>query len=58
MPAVSVVKKLSQDDCHKFKASLGYSVSPCLKNKTKQNKKVVAHSFNPSTREAEAGGSL
>jgi hypothetical protein len=37
-----------------FKASLSHIVRPCLK-KTKQMPGVVAHAFNPSTWEAEAG---
>jgi hypothetical protein len=56
-----------------FRDSQGYTEKPCLK-KTKTNKTqelsssigqegkpmpgVVAHAFNPSTREAEAGGFL
>jgi hypothetical protein len=35
----------------------GYTEKPCLK-KTKNQLDKVAHTFNPSTREAEAGGFL
>jgi hypothetical protein len=41
-----------------FQDSQGYTEKPCLKKKTKQNSRavvVVAHAFNPSTWEAEAG---
>jgi hypothetical protein len=47
----------------KLKASLGY-LRPYIKNQKKKKKKkkksraVVAHTFNPSTWEAEAGGFL
>jgi hypothetical protein len=47
-----------------FQDNQSYTEKPCLENqKTKPNKKtnldaVVAHTFNPSTLEAEAGGSL
>jgi hypothetical protein len=52
-------------DLCEFKASLVYRVSfrtqkPCTKKKKKKKKSgaVMAHSFNPSTWEAEAGGFL
>jgi hypothetical protein len=49
---------LRQKD-HEFKANLECILRSCLK-KTKNKKKpgMVAHTFNPSTREAEAGGFL
>jgi hypothetical protein len=31
-----VIRKLSQEDHDEFKASLGYTERPCIKNKTKQ----------------------
>lgn len=39
-PVIPALRKLKQDDCHKFKPSLGSIVKPCLKIKTKQNKKT------------------
>jgi hypothetical protein len=67
------IKKIDRDrQISEFKASLVYKVSsrtaraiqrnPVSKNKNKNKNKnwldMVAHSFNPSTREAEASGSL
>jgi hypothetical protein len=40
-----------------FQASQGYIVRSCLKRK-KRGRAVMAHAFNPSTWEAEAGGFL
>jgi hypothetical protein len=47
----SLVYKVEPQD------SQGYTEKPCLKNK-QTGQAVVAHVFNPSTREAEAGGFL
>jgi hypothetical protein len=66
MPSVRAPRRQRKADLWKFKASLVYRVSSktakatqrnfLLKNKTKPG--MVAHAFNPSTREAEAGGFL
>jgi hypothetical protein len=34
IPVIPALRKLRQDDC-KFKASLGYITTPCLKKKKK-----------------------
>lgn len=43
-PVIRALGRLRQD-CFKFKASLGYVVRPCLKNKTK----YVFHVFSSDT---------
>ena len=44
-------------DCWRVKPSLGYIIRSCFKN-VQTGCAVVAHAFNPSTREAKAGGFL
>ena len=45
-------------DCHESETSLGYIVSYSPICATYRNPVFVVHAFNPSTQEAEAGGSL
>jgi hypothetical protein len=66
-PLIPALGRQRQED-HEFEASLVYRVSsrtaratqrnPVSKKKQKTRPGVVAHTFNPSTREAEAGGFL
>jgi hypothetical protein len=49
--------KLRLED-HKFEASLGYIGRPGLKKEQQSSQAVVAHTFNPSTQEAETSASL
>lgn len=69
MHLISALKRLSQEDCGKSEAKLGwtvevqanlcYNVRPCLKtkNKTQQQPSVVLQALNPNIWETEAGRS-
>ena len=54
MPVIPVFGRLRQED-HRFVASLSILVRPCFKIQNKPG--VVAQVYNPSTWEAETGGS-
>ena len=54
MPVIPVLGRLKQED-HRFKANLSNLVRHCFKIKNKLG--MVARACNPSTWEAETGGS-
>lgn len=37
MPIIPALKRLRQEDCHKFKVKLGYIVRPSFKNNNKNH---------------------
>ena len=53
---IPVLGRMRLED-RRFMASLSYLVRPCFKIKNKKEPGVVAHACNPSTWEAETGGS-
>jgi hypothetical protein len=57
MPIILVFWKLRQEDLE-FKTILNYIARFYFKKKKKKKPGVMAHAFDPSTREAEAGGFL
>jgi hypothetical protein len=48
MPVIPTFVKLKQEDC-KFKSSLGYIESPCLKKKKKERKEKKKQDNNKKT---------
>ncbi|EGW10813.1 hypothetical protein I79_017098 [Cricetulus griseus] len=63
MPLIPVFRKQKKVDLlslrpaqsTEFQDSQAYTEKPCLE---KSSRALVVHAFNPSTQEAEAGGSL
>ena len=41
MPVIPALRRLEQEDCQEFKASLGYRVKSCPKEKRKEGRKNV-----------------
>ena len=56
-PLILALGRQRQTDLYEFKATLGYmGLEKSLKEK--QSQAVVAHIFNPSTREVETGSDM
>lgn len=52
MPVLLLLYRLRQED-YRFEANLSFIGSPCLGQKQQQKTDVVAHAYNPRTREVK-----